>query len=107
MGVREREEACVAALRALWERERETPSGWVVWGDLLPPHQQEVDVAAGQDLVELADQRTRVELSADEGRPVLRAMRLSPAGHEVLAYRDAETAPAPHRAGTALRTTRR
>ncbi|MFI6359293.1 DUF6417 family protein [Streptomyces sp. NPDC050743] len=62
-------------------------------GDLRPNHQQGVESVAAQGLAELADREMRAELSAHEGRPILWAARLTPQGHDVLAYTDASPAP--------------
>ncbi|WP_329537613.1 DUF6417 family protein (plasmid) [Streptomyces sp. NBC_01450] len=60
--------------------------GWTLDTELLPPHQQQVNVLENQGLVELAGREDRAELSVVEGRPVRWAARLTPYGHDTLVY---------------------
>ncbi|MFD5589332.1 DUF6417 family protein [Streptomyces sp. NPDC127063] len=85
-------------LRYLREREERSAYGWALSTEVQPRLQHSVQAAAAQGLAELADREMRAELSAHEGRPVLWAARLSPQGHDVLAYLQASPAPAPRSA---------
>lgn len=51
-------------------------------------------------LVELAGREDRAELSAWEGRPVRWGARLTPYGHDTLAYARSRPQPAPSPGGT-------
>jgi hypothetical protein len=79
-------ERALAVLEALCERGQAAGHGWTLDTELLPPHQQQVNVLENQGLVELACREDRAELSVLEGRPVRWAARLPPYGHDTLAY---------------------
>ncbi|MGW0185742.1 DUF6417 family protein [Streptomyces sp. NPDC003362] len=85
----------LTALRALREHERTAARGWVLDSDLASEQKRAVNAAAAQGLVTLADRGDRAELSACKGRPVLWAARLSPVGHDVLAYAEASPPSVP------------
>ncbi|MGW4983688.1 DUF6417 family protein [Streptomyces mirabilis] len=79
-------ERALSVMEALCERGQATEHGWTLDTEFLPPHQQQVNALEGQGLVELACREDRAELSALEGRPVRWAARLTPYGHDTLAY---------------------
>ncbi|MFD8007843.1 DUF6417 family protein [Streptomyces mirabilis] len=79
-------ERALSVLEALCERRQAAGHGWTLDTELLPPHQQQVNALENQGLVELASREDRAELSALEGRPVRWAARLTPYGHDTLAY---------------------
>ncbi|MCX4617562.1 MULTISPECIES: DUF6417 family protein [Streptomyces] len=79
-------ERALAVLEALCERGRAAGHGWALDTELLPPHQQQVNALENEGLVELACREDRAELSVLEGRPVRWAARLTPYGHDTLAY---------------------
>ncbi|MFF2518757.1 DUF6417 family protein [Streptomyces sp. NPDC058086] len=79
-------ERALSVLEALRERGQAAGHGWTLDTELLPPHQQHVNALESQSLVELAGREDRAELSALEGRPVRWAARLTPYGHDTLAY---------------------
>ncbi|MFG2365034.1 DUF6417 family protein [Streptomyces mirabilis] len=79
-------ERALSVLEALCERGQAAGHGWTLDTELLPPHQQQVNAPESQGLVELACREDRAELSALEGRPVRWAARLTPYGHDTLAY---------------------
>ncbi|MEU0821179.1 DUF6417 family protein [Streptomyces mirabilis] len=79
-------ERVLSVLEALWERGQVAGHGWTLDTELLPPHQQQVNALENQGLVELACREDRAELSALEGRSVRWAARLTPYGHDTLAY---------------------
>ncbi|MFF7357367.1 DUF6417 family protein [Streptomyces filipinensis] len=81
-------------LRVLRDLEKDAEWGWVLTGELSLRQQRAVEEAAGQGLVELADREMRAELSAYEDRAIRWAARLSPQGHDVLAYTRAGAVPA-------------
>ncbi|WP_240364011.1 DUF6417 family protein [Streptomyces sp. RLB3-6] len=54
-----------------------------------------VNALENQGLIELADREDRAELSALEGRPVWWAARLTPYGHDTLAYAQSRPRPEP------------
>ncbi|MER6560561.1 DUF6417 family protein [Streptomyces sp. NPDC001027] len=84
------------ALETVRACEERFEHGWVL-DTGAAPLRAAVRVLAGQGLVEEADRETRAELSAWEGRAVRWAVRLSAAGHDLLAY--ARTRPAPASSG--------
>lgn len=69
----------LAVLEAVDAWERKAEHGWVLDEEILSLCQS-VHRLEGQALVEAADRQTRAELSAWEGRPVRRAVRLAPRG---------------------------
>ncbi|MEU9542632.1 hypothetical protein [Streptomyces mirabilis] len=79
-------ERALSVLEALRERGEAAGHGWTLDTELLPPHLQQVNALENQALVELASKEDRAELSALEGRPVRWAARLTPYGHDTLAY---------------------
>ncbi|MEU1567722.1 DUF6417 family protein [Streptomyces mirabilis] len=79
-------ERALSVLEALYERGQAAGHGWTLDTELLLSHQQQVNVLEGQGLVELACGEDRAELSVLEGRPVRWAARLTPYGHDTLAY---------------------
>ncbi|MFF1605667.1 hypothetical protein ACFVYV_51595 [Streptomyces mirabilis] len=79
-------ERALSVLEALRERGEAAGHGWRLDTELLPPHLQQVNALENQALVELASREDRAELSALEGRPVRWAARLTPYGHDTLAY---------------------
>ncbi|MFE2669258.1 DUF6417 family protein [Streptomyces mirabilis] len=79
-------ERALSVLEALCERRKAAGHGWTLDTELLPPHQQQVNVLENQGLVELACREDRAELSALEGRPVRWAARVTPYGHDTLTY---------------------
>jgi hypothetical protein len=79
-------ERALAVLEALCERGQAAGHGWTLDTELLPPHQQQVNALENEGLVELACRDDRAELSVLEGRPVRWAARLTPYGHDTLAY---------------------
>ncbi|MGW7821947.1 DUF6417 family protein [Streptomyces puniciscabiei] len=89
------------ALRVLRDLEKDAEWGWVLTGELSLRQQRAVEEAAGQGLVELADREMRAELSAYEDRAIRWAARLSPQGHDVLAYAHAGPVPAAQNQGPA------
>ncbi|MFE7935559.1 DUF6417 family protein [Streptomyces sp. NPDC057456] len=68
--------------------------GWVL-DAAAPSTQRSARLLAGEGLVETATRETRAELSAWEGRPVRWAVRLTAAGHDLLAYAGVRPAPSP------------
>ncbi|MER5699580.1 DUF6417 family protein [Streptomyces mirabilis] len=86
-------ERALSVLEALGERGQAAEHGWTLDTELLPAHQQQVNALENQALVELAGREDRAELSALEGRPVRWAARLTPYGHDTLAY--AQSRPRP------------
>ncbi|MGW6521712.1 DUF6417 family protein [Streptomyces sp. NPDC054962] len=80
------------ALKAVWACEAEAEHGWVL-DEASPSSQRGARLLAGEGLVETASRETRAELSAWEGRAVRWAVRLSAAGHDVLAYAGVRPAP--------------
>ncbi|SOE33786.1 hypothetical protein SAMN05442782_10868 [Streptomyces sp. OK228] len=86
-------ERALTVLEALGERGQTAGHGWTLDTELLPSHQQQVNALENQCLVELAGREDRAELSALEGRPVRWAARLTPYGHDTLAY--AQSRPRP------------
>jgi hypothetical protein len=79
-------ERALSVLEALRERGEAAGHGWTLDTELLPPHLQQVNALENQALVEFASREDRAELSALEGRPVRWAARLTPYGHDTLAY---------------------
>ncbi|MFF1443340.1 hypothetical protein [Streptomyces sp. NPDC058295] len=72
----------------------EAEHGWVL--DVAAPStQRSARLLAEEGLVETAGRETRAELSAWEGRPVRWAVRLTAAGHDLLAYAGVLPAPTP------------
>ncbi|QDN85563.1 DUF6417 family protein [Streptomyces sp. RLB3-6] len=102
-------ERALSVLEALCERGQAAGHGWTLDTELLPPHQQQVNALENQGLVELACREDRAELSALEGRPVRWAARLTPYGHDTLAYGQSRprsprtTGPSDTGAGTPVR----
>ncbi|MER5927257.1 DUF6417 family protein [Streptomyces mirabilis] len=86
-------ERALSVLEALGERGQAAEHGWTMDTELLPAHQQQVNALENQALVELAGREDRAELSALEGRLVRWAARLTPYGHDTLAY--AQSRPRP------------
>ncbi|MFD7603379.1 DUF6417 family protein [Streptomyces mirabilis] len=86
-------EKALSILEALRERGQAAGHGWTLDTELLPSHQQGVNALENQGLIELAGRDGRAELSALEGRPVWWAARLTPYGHDTLAY--AQSRPRP------------
>ncbi len=84
------------ALETVRACEEKFEHGWVP-DTVAGPLRAAVRLLARQGLVEEADRETRAALSAWEGRPVHWAVRLSVAGHDLLAY--ARTRPAPASCG--------
>ncbi|MEU3619809.1 DUF6417 family protein [Streptomyces sp. NPDC006872] len=82
------------ALKAVWAFEVKAEHGWVL-DAAAPSTQRSVRVLARKGLVETAGRETRAELSAWEGRPVRWAVRLTAAGHDLLAYAGVRPAPTP------------
>ncbi|MFE2972215.1 DUF6417 family protein [Streptomyces sp. NPDC059340] len=93
-------ERALSVLEALRERGQAAGHGWTLDTELLPPHQQQVNALENQGLVELASREDRAELSALEGRPVRWAARLTPYGHDTLAYAQSRPRPEPTPAET-------
>ncbi|WP_329536698.1 DUF6417 family protein (plasmid) [Streptomyces sp. NBC_01450] len=79
-------ERALSVLEALRERGKAAGHGWTLDTELLPPHQEQVNALENQGLVELVCREDRAELSVLEGRPVRWAARLTPYGHDTLAY---------------------
>jgi hypothetical protein len=79
-------ERALSVLEALRERGQAAGHGWTLDTELLPPHQQQVNVLESHGLVELAGREDRAELSVLEGRPVRWAARLTLYGHDTLTY---------------------
>ncbi|WP_329375957.1 hypothetical protein [Streptomyces sp. NBC_01483] len=79
-------ERALSVLEALCERGQAAGHGWALDTELLPPHQQQVNVLENQGLVELACPEDRAELSVLEGGPVRWAARLTSYGHDTLTY---------------------
>ncbi|MEU0823126.1 DUF6417 family protein [Streptomyces mirabilis] len=79
-------ERVLSVLEALCERGQAAGHGWTLDAELLPSHQQQVNALENQGMVELACRDDRADLSALEGRPVRWAARLTPYGHDTLAY---------------------
>ncbi|MFC9635090.1 DUF6417 family protein [Streptomyces mirabilis] len=79
-------ERALSVLEALYERGQVAGHGWTLDTELLPPHQQQANTLENQGLVALAGREDRAELSVLEGRPVRWAARLTPYGHDTLAY---------------------
>ncbi|MFG3590733.1 DUF6417 family protein [Streptomyces sp. NPDC047990] len=73
-------------LEALDERGKAVGHGWTLDTEFLLLHQQQAGALAAHGLVELAGREDRAELSVLEGRPVRWAARLTPHGHDTLAY---------------------
>ncbi|MFE2490186.1 hypothetical protein ACFXGR_44545 [Streptomyces mirabilis] len=98
-------EKALSVLEALREREGEAAHGWVLDSEFLLPQQQSVSALESPGLVELAGRQGRAELSAWESRPVRWAARLTPYGHDTLAYaRDRpRSEPPPGEAGPGRR----
>ncbi|MFF8029831.1 DUF6417 family protein [Streptomyces sp. NPDC007896] len=94
-------ERALSVLEALCERGQAAGHGWTLDTELLPAHQQQVNALENQGLVELASREDRAELSALEGRPVRWAARLTPGGHDTLAYGQSRprAEPSPGNAG--------
>ena len=97
-------ERALSVLEALRERGKAAGHGWTLDTDLLPLHQEQVNALENQGLVELAcregredreDREDREELSVLEGRPVRWAARLTPYGHDTLAYASPAPGPSP------------
>ncbi|MFF7928976.1 DUF6417 family protein [Streptomyces mirabilis] len=88
-------ERALSVLEALGERGQAAGHGWTLDTELLPAHQQQVNALECQGLVELAGREDRAELSALEGRPVRWAARLTPYGHDTLAYAQSRPRPEP------------
>ncbi|MCX4598377.1 DUF6417 family protein [Streptomyces sp. NBC_01549] len=86
-------EQALSVLEALRERGQAARHGWTLDTELLLPHQQQVNALENQGLAELAGREDCAELSALEGRPVRWAARLTPNGHDTLAY--AQSRPRP------------
>ncbi|MET8169791.1 hypothetical protein ABZT34_37075 [Streptomyces sp. NPDC005329] len=76
------EDRAVIALETVAGRERAAGHGWALDWDLRP-FKQWVFTLAERGLTELADREDRAALSAWEGRPVRRAARLTPQGHDL------------------------
>ncbi|MGW0585961.1 hypothetical protein ACWD25_61255, partial [Streptomyces sp. NPDC002920] len=89
----------LGTVRAL---EEECEHGWVLDADIVELRQS-VRALVSRGLAEPADRETRAELSAWEGRAVRWAVRLSAAGHDLLAYARTRPAPAPSGPGPGLR----
>ncbi|MGW6523983.1 DUF6417 family protein [Streptomyces sp. NPDC054962] len=81
-------------LKVVWACEEAAGHGWVL-DEASPLSQRSVRLLAGEGLVETAGRETRAELSAWEGRPVRWAVRLSAAGHDLLAYAGVRPNPSP------------
>ncbi|MFF8025146.1 DUF6417 family protein [Streptomyces sp. NPDC007896] len=98
-------EKALSVLEALREREEEAAHGWVLDTEFLLPQQQGVSALERTGRVELAGREDRAELSAWEGWPVRWAARLTPYGHDTLAYaRDRpRSEPPPGEAGPGRR----
>jgi hypothetical protein len=92
-------ERSLSVLEALRERGQAAGHGWTLDAELLPPHQQHVNALENQGLVELACREERAELSALEDRPVRWAARLTPYGHDTLAYGCSRPGPSPRFVG--------
>lgn len=93
-----RAEKVLDALETVLACEEGSAHGWVL-DTVAEPLRPSVRGLARQGLVEQACPEKRAELSAWEGRPVLWAVRLSPVGHDLLAY--ARTRPVPVPSGPA------
>ncbi|MFJ4836338.1 DUF6417 family protein [Streptomyces sp. NPDC088747] len=85
----------MAVLETLSEGGQAAGHGWVLDTALLPPQRENANTLEKQGLVELADREDRAELSAIEGRAVRWAARLTPCGHDALAYAHSGDQPAP------------
>ncbi|MER5200779.1 DUF6417 family protein [Streptomyces sp. NPDC002755] len=90
-------------LRAVRACQENAEHGWVL-DEAAPSLQRRARVLVSQGLVETASRETRAELSAWEGRPVRWAVRLSAAGHDLLAYAGVRPAPASCEAGLGQRS---
>jgi hypothetical protein len=95
-------ERALSVLEALRERGEAAGHGWTLDTELLPPHLQQVNALENQALVELASREDRAELSALEGRPVRWAARLTPYGHDTLAYGQSRARAEPSSGNTGL-----